>query len=61
LNLKIKFKFFEILLEILVASSFSPSAQKQEAGWVYAFFFPKRSLAKKKFFCDDRIIFKKTW
>jgi len=38
------------LLENLAFSSFSPSAQKQEAWWVYAFFFQKESLAKKKFF-----------
>jgi len=40
------------LLEILATSSFSPSAQKQEAGWVYAFFFPKRKLGKEKTFFE---------
>jgi len=38
------------LLEILATSSFSPSAQKQEAEGIYAFFFPKRKLGKEKVF-----------
>jgi len=38
------------LLEILASSSFSPSAQKQEAGGISAFFFSKRKLGKEKVF-----------
>jgi len=41
------------LFEILASSSFSPSAQKQEARWVYAFFLAKlkkKALQRKNFF-----------
>jgi len=40
------------MLESLVFSSFSPSAQKQEAEWVYAFFLQgkKKTWQRKNFF-----------